>query len=57
MTYALPLAERLRHARNKREQYWRDPAYRLACINRTRARDGKPPIDDLAAVETRGKRT
>lgn len=48
MTYALPLRERRRHARNKRERYSRDPEYRLARINDSRARRGAPPIATLA---------
>lgn len=50
MTYALPLSERMRHAANKRAQYWSDPEYRLACINRTRARKGRPPINNLSEM-------
>ena len=47
MTYALPLPKRQRFARNKRERYWRDPAFRLACINRAREQRGAPPIVSL----------
>lgn len=46
--YSLPLSERRRHARNKRNRYARDPEYRLACINKERARRGAPPIASLA---------
>lgn len=56
MTYALPLAERQRYARNKRNQYWRDPEYRLRQINSVRAREGKPLFADIAEVPTRGPR-
>jgi hypothetical protein len=38
--YSLPLSERLRYAR--------DPNYRLACINASRARRGAPPIASLS---------
>ncbi len=47
MTFALPLAERRRHARNKRALYWRDPEYRLARINDSRRQRGAPPIASL----------
>jgi hypothetical protein len=48
MRYRLPLAERQRFARNKRDRYATDPEYRLACINAARARRGAPPIATLA---------
>lgn len=47
MTFSLPLAERRRHARNKRALYWRDPEYRLARINDSRRQRGAPPIASL----------
>ena len=51
MTYRIPLKVRLRYARNKRDRYHRDPDYRLACINKERARRGAPLI---AALEEMG---
>jgi hypothetical protein len=36
-----------------RARYRSNPAYRLDCINRTRARRGQPLVADLAAVKTR----
>lgn len=51
MAYALPLSERLRYARNKRERYARDPEYRLQRINEVRARRGVPlavSLDEIA---------
>lgn len=54
MIYALPFRLRERLARNKRERYWRDPEFRLKCINTSRAKKGLPPVSDLADVETRG---
>lgn len=54
MSYALPLKLRERLARNKRDRYWRDPAFRLRCINTSRAKKGLPPVSDLEEVETRG---
>lgn len=56
MAFALPLKERQRYARNKRDRYWRDPEYRLARINGQRIRAGKPTIASLSEVETRGRR-
>lgn len=50
MTYRLPLPLRQRLARNKRDRYARDPEYRLACINKERARRGAPLIASLAEV-------
>lgn len=49
-SYRLPLRERQRFARNKRERYERDPEYRLACINQARAYRGAPPISSLAEM-------
>lgn len=48
MAYSLPLKARLRFARNKRDRYARDPEYRLAYINKSRARRGAPLIASLA---------
>lgn len=47
MNYRMSLHDRLRQATSKRSRYWRDPQYRLACINRSRARAGIPPLDEL----------
>lgn len=47
MTYRLPLAERIRHAANKRWRYRTDPEYRLACINRARVQHGRPTLTEL----------
>jgi hypothetical protein len=48
--YRLPLNLRRRLARNKNERYARDPEFRLACINASRARRGAPPITSLAEM-------
>lgn len=48
MRFRLPLSERFRYAKNKRARYWRDPEFRLACINKERARRGAPSIVSLA---------
>ena len=53
MTYRLPLRERLRFARNKRDRYHRDPDYRLDCINRARARKGLEQVASLDSVKLR----
>lgn len=45
--YALPLEDRKRLAAYQRARYWTDEAFRLRCINRDRARKGKPPIASL----------
>lgn len=47
MAFAMPLAKRRTQAAYKRSRYWADPAFRLACINRSRARAGIPPLDEL----------
>ena len=53
MKYKLSLAERQRYARNKRERYHRDPAYRLARINERRTRAGMPAYASLDDVQLR----
>jgi hypothetical protein len=53
MIYRLPLRERQRYARNKRDRYYRDPEYRLAQINASRSRKGLPPYDTLEQVPLR----
>lgn len=53
MTFRLSLRDRQRFARNKRERYHRDPAYRLERINASRARKGLPPYGSLAEVPLR----
>ena len=53
MTYRLPLRDRLRLARNKRERYYRDPDYRLKRINETRIRAGREPYGSLDEVPLR----
>ena len=50
MRYRTPLAQRLRYARNKRERYHRDEAYRLARINAARAQRGLTPVNDLSEI-------
>ncbi len=57
MAFSLPLSERQRFARNKRDRYWRDPVYRLERINAHRARSGRPLVASLEEIETRGRRT
>jgi len=51
--YRLPLKDRQRYARNKRDRYYRDPEYRLARINETRQRCGREPYATLAEVPLR----
>lgn len=47
MKYKLPLALRQRYARNKRERYARNAAYRLECINKRRSKDGSPLLNSI----------
>lgn len=47
--FRLPLSTRRRLAANKRARYWRDPDFRLACINREREKTGIPPLDKVEA--------
>jgi hypothetical protein len=50
-----PLAkDPLARSAYNRARYRRNPAYRLDCINRTRARRNMPPVEDLSQVKTRG---
>jgi hypothetical protein len=51
--FRLSLHDRERMARNKRERYRRDPAYRLARINEQRLRKGLPPYASLDQVPVR----
>ena len=53
MTYKLPLSERRRYAQNKRDQYVRDPAYRLKRINGARRQRGAPEIASLSETTLR----
>jgi hypothetical protein len=53
MTYRLPLHDRLRFARNKRDRYYRDPDYRLQRINDSRRHQGLPQVLSLDAVKLR----
>lgn len=57
MAFLLPLSERQRFARNKRDRYWRDQVYRLERINAHRVRSGRPLVASLEEIETRGRRT
>jgi hypothetical protein len=50
MSYRMPLAERTRHAANRRWRYSVDPAYRLACINSGRARRGAELLASVDAL-------
>lgn len=57
MAFTLPLETRQRRADENRERYWSNPADRLSRINADRARRGRPLVDSLAEIETRGRRT
>ena len=54
MKFSLSLHDRERFARNKRERYWRDAAYRLSRINASRAAKGLSSYTSIDEVPTRG---
>lgn len=54
--YALPLHIRQHKAAYLKARYWTDDEFRLRCINRDRARKGKPPIASLDEMGGRNTR-
>jgi hypothetical protein len=51
--YRQPLSKRRRDSAYHTARYWTDPAYRLSCINRDRARRGLPPRLSIEEVPAR----